>query len=87
MDVYNQIDFDDLTDDLQMMSNACGIETVQSLLRNFGGMSFYIPKLSRLDSFVWKYVKKNSDKTFKQIARELKVSEQFLKTVRNKMHN
>ncbi len=87
MDVYTQIHFDELTDDLQMMSNACGIETVQSLLRNFGGMSFYIPKLSRLDSFVWKYVKQNPEKTFKQIARELKVSEQFLKTVRNKMHN
>ncbi len=78
-DIFSKIEQSDLTDDLQIIAEVCGIETVRSLLRNCGGMSIYVPKISRLDNFVFRYMKENKEKTFKQIARELGVSEQYIK--------
>lgn len=77
--IYEKIEQDDLTPDLEMISNICGIDTVRTLLREFGGLNFYIPKLTRLENFIQKYMNQNKDKTLKQIATDLKVSEQFLK--------
>jgi len=39
----------------------------------------YVPKLSRIDPFMKKYLLENNDKSIKQLALELKVSEQHLK--------
>ncbi|MCX7909303.1 MAG: hypothetical protein N2560_07295 [Ignavibacteria bacterium] len=87
-DVFQKVEIDDLTDDLKLIALACGIETVRTLLRHCAGISFYVPKIARLDKFVSRYVKDNSDKTFKEIARELGVTEQFIKKIfRNKKTN
>jgi Mor family transcriptional regulator len=86
-DVFDIMNDEDLTPDLKMIKETCGEETVKKLLRNFGGLSFYIPKISRLDSLVAKYMKKNKGKDYKQIARELKVSLQYLKKVDNEKIN
>jgi hypothetical protein len=64
-----------------MLSDICGMDTVRLMLRNFSGLSFYIPKISRLDSLVIKYAKENPTKTFKQIAKDLNVSLQFLNKI------
>ena len=80
-DVYELLTQEDLTSDLQLLQDFCGIDTIKVLLRNFGGLSFYIPKITRLESLVLKYVKEHSDKTYKQMAKELNVSEQYLKTL------
>ena len=84
MDVYGQIEYEDLTYELKLMADACGIETVQKLLRHLGGMSFYLPKLSRLDNFIMKYLSQNKSKSLKEIAKDLKVSEQFLRMFRKR---
>lgn len=81
-DVYSLIEHNELTEDLQMIANVCGIESVKLLLREFGGMSFYVPKLTRLEKFVRKYVHENPDKSLKMIATELSVSEQYLKNMK-----
>jgi hypothetical protein len=44
-------------------------------------MGFYIPKLCRLDSFVTRYIRENKDKPVKVLAKDLFVSEQYLKKI------
>lgn len=79
MDVYDQIKKDELTEDLQLIANICGLDPVRSLLRHYSGMSFYVSRLSRLDNFVKNYLNKNSEKSIKTMAKELGVTEVFLK--------
>jgi len=79
IDIYDKISREDLTEELLLISDICGIETVQLLLRHFSGMSFYIPKISRLDGFIIKYLEDNSAKSCKEIANELSVSEQYIR--------
>lgn len=86
-DVYELLTQEDLTSDLQLLQDICGIDTIKDLLRNFGGLSFYIPKITRLDSLVLKYIKGHSDKSIKQLAKELNVSEQYLKALIRKQMN
>ena len=86
-DVFELLTQDDLTSDLQLLQDFCGIDTIKVLLRNFGGLNFYIPKITRLESLVIKYVKGHSDKSYKQIAKELNVSEQYLKMLIKKQLN
>ena len=74
----------DLTTDLKMLMDVCGLEIVKKLLYNCNGTSFYIPKVSHLDSFVIKYLGEHKDKPIKKIAVELGVSEPFLKNLKKK---
>lgn len=72
---------EDLTPDMRMVADICGLETVKILLINLGGIDIYIPKISKLDNFIRKYIEANFTKTFKEIACELKVSVQFIKKI------
>lgn len=83
-EIFEEIEFEDLTEDLKMLAEACGLETVRKILKHFGGLNFYIPKISRLDKFILKYISKNKDKSQKQIARELNVSEYFLRVLQKR---
>ncbi len=78
-DQYDEIEYDDLTDDLMIMAEHCGMDAVRKMLRELPGMSFYIPRISRLDKFISRFILQNRDKTRKEIAKKLKVTEQFLK--------
>jgi hypothetical protein len=79
--VFEQLTENDLTPDLQLLADTCGMQTVIKLLENFAGLNFYIPKISRLEPFVERYLKQNSQKSIKVLARELGVSEQYLKNM------
>ncbi|MCX7880413.1 MAG: hypothetical protein N2517_07105 [Ignavibacteria bacterium] len=78
-DVLSKLELEDLTDDLKLVASACGLDTVRQLLRNCPGMSIYVPKLSRLERFIVKYIKQNPEKSFKMLAKELGVTEQHIK--------
>ena len=78
-DIYELIEEGDLTPDLQLMSQVIGIENVVKLLKELQGCNFYIPKVTRLDNFIEKYIAQNRSKPAKIIARELGVTEMFLK--------
>ncbi|MGB9771852.1 MAG: Mor transcription activator family protein [Candidatus Kapaibacteriota bacterium] len=91
-DIFSKVEIEDLTEDLKLIANSCGIDTVRILLRYCSGMSIYIPKIARLERFIERYIKENSSKNFKQIASELGVTEQFIKKLfkemkRNKQEN
>ena len=82
-DIFDIIEDNELTPDLQIMADICGIDLVRQLLRTLPGMSFYIPKITRLDSFVRRFISLNKEKSRKQIAKELNVSENYLKQFMN----
>ncbi len=84
-DIYDQLKESDLTEDLQMVAGLCGMETVRVLMRHFAGMNVYVPKLTRLEQFIRRYLENNSDKTYKQAAFELNVSEMYLRKLRKKL--
>lgn len=77
-DIYENIQLEDLTDDLKLIANVVGIDVMRNLLRNLQGAYLYIPKISRLDKFVIRYLSQNQGKSLKQIAVELGVSTQYL---------
>jgi DNA-binding CsgD family transcriptional regulator len=77
--VINEIEIEDLTPDLRLIAELIGLENVRNLIDNLSGINIYIPKISRLGSFIARYVKSNKSKSIKQIARELTVSEQLVK--------
>ncbi len=78
-DIYEEIEEEDLTQDLLLISQVIGFENVIKMLRELHGISFYIPNLTRLDNFILKYLQRNKNKHTKTIARELGVTEIFLK--------
>lgn len=86
-DIFDRINEDDLTPDLKMISDACGLEAVRNMLRHLSGLSFYIPKITRLEGFVGNYMSAHKDFPLKKIAKDLGVSEQYLKTFSNKNVN
>lgn len=80
-DIFERITKDDLTNDLKILADTCGIEVVQNLLRNCASLTIYVPKISHLDKFIIRYIRENSYKSFKLIAKELGVSEQHIRNV------
>jgi predicted HTH transcriptional regulator len=78
-EIYEDIKYEDLTPDLQLLSEVCGIESIRSALKHFAGMSFYFPRISRLDKLIERTIKENPNSSRKELAQRLKVSEQFLK--------
>lgn len=76
------ITIDEVTPDMRLLADVCGEEAMRQILRHLGGTQFYIPKMSKFDSFVLRYYNQNKDKPLKYIAIQLGVSEQY---VRNKI--
>lgn len=85
-DIYDYLTEEDLTLDLRLFASVCGIETMRKILKNFSGISFYFPKVSRFESLVIKYIKENKNKPNSQIAKELRVSSQYIKILRNRFN-
>lgn len=79
MDIFDLISEEDLTPDLEILSDLCGIDIVRELLRKTSGMCFYIPKITKLNGFILKYIEDNKFKSRKTLAKELNVSEQYLR--------
>jgi hypothetical protein len=77
-DKINLVQYEDLTPDLQLIADAFDMNIVHSMLRELSGMYLYIPNLSRLESFVLRYLQENIDRPVKQVALELGVSAQYL---------
>lgn len=80
-DSYDLLIFEDLNSDLKMVASACGIDNVRCMLRNFNSMSIYFPKFSYFRECIIRYIRENPDRTIKQIALELDISEQYVKNL------
>jgi hypothetical protein len=85
-DAFDILEIEDLTPDLKLIADTCGLEPTKSLLRTLSGMYLYIPKISRLEPLIQRYIKIFPDKNYKVLASELNVSEVFLKKVAQKKY-
>ena len=79
--VLDMMSCDDLTEDLKLIESVCGMDIVKKLMTDLSGINFYIPKITSLEPLVMRYIKTNSGKSFKQMARELGVSDVYVKSV------
>ncbi len=86
-DFYDEIKYDELSTDIQMIADVCGIECTRNIIRHLGGLQFYIPKVTGYESFVFRYMTENRNLRLKDIAKKLGVSEQYLKIVRKRFKN
>jgi hypothetical protein len=80
-DIYEDIIYDDLPQDLQLLSDTCGLETVRHLLRHCSSTFIYIPRMAKLKKFIIRYLDSHYEKGFKRISREIGVSEQYLRNI------
>lgn len=75
----NKLELNDLNEDLKTLNEIIGLELLEKLIHSYGGTNFYIPKISSIDKYVERHIRLNRDKTSKKLARELNVSENFIK--------
>ncbi len=87
LDIYGLISQEDLTEDLKDLADVIGIENVRKLLKSYSGAQFYIPKITRLDSFVHNYLSSNKSKDTKKLAYELSCSEQYVRNKRKELRS
>lgn len=71
--------YDELTDDLKLLSDIIGLENVIKLINNLQGLEFYIPKYTKLKKYINRYLNFRKGASIKQISLELNVSEQFIR--------
>ena len=57
VDIYELLNEDDFTSDLKLLSSIRGVEITRNIIRYLSGISFYIPKITKLDTFVMSYLK------------------------------
>jgi hypothetical protein len=81
MNILKDLKYEDLTEDLQLVHDICGEQTVIELIENLGGISIYIPKITRFDDLIFRYVRENRKVPFKKVAAKLGVSEQYIKNL------
>ena len=80
----SRIKYEELTPDMRMIADVCGMEATRKLLCNLSGLTFYVPKVTRFENFILRYIEENSHKNFKIIAKELGVSEIHIISVLNR---
>jgi hypothetical protein len=84
-DIYDFVAADDLTPDLAIICDVCGMDTVKEMLRKMPGLSLYIPKTAHLETLVTRYLSENTDKTLLQIAKDAQVSIAYLRQLERKI--
>lgn len=78
LDWIKEINWDEsLKGDLKEVANLCGIDTLLILWENFGKTNIYFSE-KPLDTLRRKYIIQNKDKSVKELARKLEVSEMFV---------
>lgn len=83
----DHITIDDLTDDMKLIADSCGIEVARSLIANCPGLQIYIPRPEHMKGLVQKYMmerysgKRISEREIKELSVELKKSPSFLRNV------
>lgn len=83
-DIFEEIEREDLTPDLLLLADAIGIVPTRDLLRKLSGMYIYIPRVSRLEQFVVKFIQKHPQMNLKEMALHLQVSSQYIMKLKRK---
>jgi len=78
-DVFEKIEYSDFPEDIKLIADICGVEAARKLIKALQGINIYFPRITAMDSFIKRYINSDKEKSIKMYARELAVSEQFLK--------
>lgn len=73
--------YEELTPDLQLLADSCGLETVNLLINRFRGQQIYIQKLPSYPDYVKRYVREHPLHSTRRISRDLGVSEGFIRKI------
>lgn len=86
IDLYQQLQNEDLSDDLKMLAEICGMDVVITLMKNYAGLQFYIPRISSFKN-VYKRALLNESKLIsnKDLAAKYDVSEEYIRKIRNEI--
>lgn len=83
IDLFNNLTQDDLSNDLKMIADLCGMEIVIQLMRNYAGLQFYIPKISSFKSVYIRIIQSEGlNASNKDLASKLDVSEEFIRKIK-----
>jgi hypothetical protein len=78
-DIFSMMKAQDLPEHFRIVSETCGIETARTLVRELGGITISIPKLTSLKPLLARYIKGNMDEvSIKKIARDLGMNERAI---------
>lgn len=85
--ILEHLDYTDLTDDLKIIADECGMETVKIILETFDGTAIYIPTVNNIESLLLKYLRfrenENPRKLRKEIGRSIEYTQDLLKKCKN----
>lgn len=60
-DIVELLEIKDLSEDMQIIAECAGMDTVRKLMSTCGGASFYVPKAERMLELLVRYIKKHYD--------------------------
>lgn len=84
INVYNDLTKEDLSNDLLLIADACGIEVVRILLEKCSGIQFYIPNINKIKPiYIRRITTFNKENvTNKEIAFALNISEEYVRQLK-----
>lgn len=80
-EIIQMLEVQDLPEHFRIVAEACGIETARILIKELGGISISIPKVSSLRSLIMRYVIKNASISVKQLAKNLDMNERVVANI------
>ncbi len=83
----DHVSFEDLTDDMKLVAQSCGLEIARALIANCPGIQLYVPRPENMTQVMRRYVRSRigerapTDAEIKAIAIELGKSPSYLRQV------
>ena len=81
----NSLKMEDLSPEMELIAQLCGIEIVKQLIDSYGGLRFYVPKLSHNKDLVSRYINNNISTNNWKLALELGVSISYVSKIKKKL--
>ncbi|MGE5478997.1 MAG: hypothetical protein ACM3U1_01060 [Chloroflexota bacterium] len=78
-DVYAMLQFEELTPDMQMLAEVCGMDVMRKILREFGGIFLYVPKVTSFKKFLKRMIAERESMPRCKLASLLGVSSMTLR--------
>jgi len=86
LDLFQQLEKDDLSEDLKMLAEVCGMDVVITLMKSYAGLQFYIPRISSFKNVYKRTIRKESKAmSNKDLAAKLDVSEEYIRKIRQEI--
>lgn len=87
IDIKEFIEIEDLSADMQVVAEACGIEVARILVEKCASLRIHIPKFANLRTSVVKAVESNQHLRPTELARSLQVSLSTVENVQRERRN